>query len=280
MECSRFMNPFKFIYEKISFFYGKIEWVITTPINYIYDKKLWREIKNNPRPHHVGIILDGNRRFAKKANLGEVWLGHALGAQKVEAVLAYCYELEIRVVTLYAFSMENFDRQAQEVEKIMEIATQKFKEIMNNPIIHKYRVKVKAIGRINLLPKKVQEVIHQAEEITANYNEFQLNIAIGYGGRSEIVDSLKKIAAKVLEGKIKVDDISEDMIAQHLYTEGLPDPDLIIRTSGEERLSGFLLWQSAYSELCFLEVYWPAIRKIDLWRAIRTYQQRDRRHGK
>jgi len=252
---------------------------ITTPINYIYDKKLWRQIKNKPCPHHVGIILDGNRRFARSANL-EVWLGHELGAQKVEEVLAYLYELGIKVVTLYAFSTENFQRRAAEVQKIMEIAKRKFAEIMSNPIIHKYKVKVKAIGRTKLLPEAVQETIRQAETITEKYSDFQLNIAIGYGGRTEIVDCVKEITNKALEGKIKLDEISEEMIGQHLYTRGIPDPDLIIRTSGEERLSGFLLWQSAYSELCFLEVYWPEIRKIDIWRAIRTYQQRERRHGK
>lgn len=266
------INLIKYLYEKA------IE-LITTPLSYIYDKKLWREIKNKPRPHHVGIILDGNRRFARDSKL-EVWLGHEVGAQKVEEVLAYCYELGIKVVTLYAFSTENFQRRAEEVKKIMEIARSKFTEIMTNPIIHKYRVKVKAIGRINLLPEEVQEVIRQAEKNTADYDEFQLNIAIGYGGRTEIVDCVKEIIGEALEGKLKLEDVSEEMIAKHLYTDGIPDPDLIIRTSGEERLSGFLLWQSAYSELIFLEVYWPAIRKIDIWRAIRTFQQRERRHGK
>ncbi|NHI93690.1 MAG: di-trans,poly-cis-decaprenylcistransferase [Candidatus Lokiarchaeota archaeon] len=253
--------------------------VVGAPFYWLYKKKLWRQIRDKPKPHHVGIILDGNRRFASEHG-NEPWVGHVIGAQKVEEVLAFSFECGIRGVTLYAFSTENFNRSETEVQKIMEIAIKKFTEILKNPMIHKYRVRVKAIGKTELLPEQVQKVIKDAEEVTKNYEDYFLNIAIGYGGRIEIIDAVKEISKKVKNGELDINDITEEEIEKNLYTSGLPDPDVIIRTSGEERLSGFLLWQSAYSELIFLDVYWPAIRKIDFWRAIRTYQQRDRRYGK
>jgi len=249
------------------------------PFYWAYKKKLWRQIKNNKMPEHIGIILDGNRRFAKERDLPP-WYGHELGAQKVEKILAYCFELGIRIITLYAFSTENFNRSEKEVQKIMEIAKRKFKELMEHPMIHKYKVKVKAIGRLYELPKDLQEIIKEAEIRTADYDDFQINVAISYGGRNEIVDVVKEISQRVKNGTLKIEDIDEKIIENFLYTKGLPDPEVIIRTSGEERLSGFLLWQSAYSELIFLEIYWPAIRKIDLWRAVRVFQQRKRRFGK
>lgn len=249
------------------------------PFYWAYKKKLWRQIKTQKMPNHIGIILDGNRRYARERDMPP-WYGHKVGAQKIEQVLAYCFELGIRVVTLYAFSTENFNRSSEEVEKIMEIAKVKFKELTDHPLIHKYKVKVKAIGRLYELPEDLQEVIREAERNTANYNDYRLNIAISYGGRDEIVDCVRKIAQKVKDDEISISDINEKVIESNLYTNGLPDPEVIIRTSGEERLSGFLLWQSAYSELIFLEIYWPAIRKIDLWRAVRVFQQRHRRFGK
>ncbi|MHA1695248.1 MAG: polyprenyl diphosphate synthase [Candidatus Helarchaeota archaeon] len=259
--------------------YYEITDYLMKPFYWAYKKKLWRQIKNKQMPEHIGIILDGNRRYARERGLPP-WYGHEVGAERVEQILMYCFELGIRVITLYAFSTENFKRSEQEVNKIMEIAKKKFKEIMDHPMIHKYKVKIKAIGRLYELPEDLQKIIMEAEEKTKNYNKFQINIAISYGGRNEIVDCMKKIAQEVKDGKLKIEDINETTIENYLYTKGLPDPDVIIRTSGEERLSGFLLWQSAYSELIFLEIYWPAIRKIDLWRAIRVFQQRHRRYGK
>jgi len=258
---------------------AKIKNFIIMPFYWAYEKKLWRQIKSKEMPKHIGIILDGNRRYARERDMPP-WYGHEVGAERVEQILKYCFELGIKIITLYAFSTENFNRPKEEVEKIMEIAKRKFQELTNNPLIHKYQVKVKAIGRLQELPEDLQNVIREAEERTANYNNFQINIAISYGGRNEIVDCIRKIAEKVKNNEIKIEDINENIVENFLYTSGLPDPDVIIRTSGEERLSGFLLWQSAYSELIFLEVYWPSIRKIDLWRAIRTFQQRFRRFGK
>ncbi|MEM3585730.1 MAG: polyprenyl diphosphate synthase [Candidatus Jordarchaeaceae archaeon] len=258
-----------------SFIANKIKGILDS----LYERVLWRQIKDGSMPEHLAVILDGNRRYARQRGLN-VWLGHKYGAEKVKEFLDWAFEAGIRVVTLYAFSTENFMRTRKEVEEIMNLAAEKFDEILRDARIHKHKVRVKAIGRINLLPEKVQAAIRRAEEATKHYNNYQLNIAIGYGGRAEIVDAIKEIAKKVKDGKIGVDDINEKLIEEHLYTSGIPDPALIIRTSGEERLSGFLLWQSAYSELYFCDVYWPAMRKIDFWRALRTYQMRERRFGR
>ncbi len=162
----------------------------------------------------------------------------------------------------------------------MHILTEKFSEVIDNPDISRYKVRIKAIGRVDLLPKELQLAIQSAEDQTEDYEDYQLNIAVGYSGRSELVDAIQAIGYKIKDGLIVPEDVDEDLIEDHLYTKDIPDPDLIIRTSGEERLSGFLLWQSAYSELYFEQVYWPAVRRIDIWRAIRSYQQRSRRYGK
>ncbi len=248
------------------------------PLYRLYSWRLWKQVKDGRKPGHIGVILDGNRRFARERGLN-VWVGHYLGAEKVREFLSWCWEVGIKVVTLYAFSIENFRRRRREVEEIMKLAKSKFEEVLGDKNIHKYEVKVKAIGRRNMLPKELREIVLRIEEKTKNYNDHLLNVAIGYGGRAEIVDAFRSIAIEVSKGIISPEEVNESLIEKYLYTAGLPDPDLIIRTSGEERLSGFLLWQSAYSELYFCDVYWPAVRKIDFWRAIRIYQQRDRRFG-
>ena len=252
---------------------------IFNPIYSLYEKKLWNEVKKDPKPHHVGVILDGNRRFAKKKGL-EAKEGHAYGAEKVELMLNWCWKLGIKIITIYAFSTENFNRDPKEVQRIMELLVEKLHKLKSEPLIVKNRVKVKVIGRREKLSKVINKLVDEIEDSTKDYDNFQLNIAISYGGRAEIVDAVKKIVSKIQDKELTIEDINEKVIADNLYTEGVPDPDLIIRTSGEERLSGFLLWQSAYSELYFTDIYWPAFRKIDLWRAIRVFQQRERRYGK
>lgn len=246
----------------------------------VYEKWLQFQIKNGNKPEHIAIILDGNRRWATEQSLNP-WMGHHFGAGKVEDLLYWCLDLKVKSITLYAFSTENFERAPQEVEQIMQIAVEKLREIITDERIHKNKVRFKVIGRIGLLPKNLQELVREAEEATKDYDEHFLNVALAYGGRAEIVDAAKKIAKEVEKGKLKPDAINEQLFETHLYTAYLPkqDPDLIIRTSGEERLSGFLLWQSAYSELCFLDVYWPDFRRIDLLRAVRTFQKRKRRFG-
>ncbi len=206
--------------------------------------------------------------------------GHVFGADKVEDLLRWCWKLDIKIITLYAFSTENFSRSEDEVKTLMELLAKKIKKFQVEPSIKKNKVRIKVIGRLEYLSKELNEEIVKAEESTKDHDNFFLNIAISYGGRAEIVDAVKKIAGQVEKKKISVDEIDEELLSQNLYTNGIPDPDLIIRTSGEERLSGFLLWQSAYSELYFTEVFWPAFRMIDFWRAIRIYQQRERRYGK
>jgi tritrans,polycis-undecaprenyl-diphosphate synthase [geranylgeranyl-diphosphate specific] len=246
----------------------------------IYEKWLWHQVKNGEKLEHIAIILDGNRRWASENDLNP-WLGHKKGAEKVEQLLEWCDMLNVKFVTLYTFSTENFRRSPQEVEEIMRIAEEKFRKLLTNERIHRNKVHVKVIGRVNLLPESLQQLIADVEKATANYDNQFLNFAFAYGGRAEIVDAAKTIAGKVKNGELYLDDVDESTFEKYLYTSHMAkqDPDLIIRTSGEERLSGFLLWQSAYSELCFLDVYWPDFRLIDLLRAMRTFQNRKRRYG-
>jgi len=250
------------------------------PVYRLYEFYLHSQLDKERPPRHVGIILDGNRRYAREHGAEVPWFGHHKGAQKVMEVLKILWEANVKVCTLYAFSVENFERNKDEVEEIMAIAKDKFSEVVGNPDVHRHRVRIRAIGRVDLLPKDVQEAIAQAEAETIDYTDHVLNVAIGYSGRAELVDAIQAIGQKIQSGELEPTAIDESLIESHLYTNGTPDPDLIIRTSGEERLSGFLLWQSAYSELYFAQIYWPAVRRIDIWRALRSYQQRARRYGK
>jgi len=246
----------------------------------VYQKWLWFQVKNGERPAHIAIILDGNRRWANDQELNP-WLGHRQGAETVEHLLEWCEMVGVKYVTLYTFSMENFKRPVDEVGEIMQIAAEKFRRLMTDERIHRNKVHIKVIGRVNLLPEPLQKLINDVEKATADYDNQFLNFAFAYGGRAEIVDAAKAIAKRVKEGKLNVDDVDESTFEKYLYTSHMPnqEPDMIIRTSGEERLSGFLLWQSAYSELYFLDVYWPDFRLIELLRAIRTFQRRRRRYG-
>ncbi|MDE1725443.1 MAG: di-trans,poly-cis-decaprenylcistransferase [Thaumarchaeota archaeon] len=232
-------------------------------------------------PKHIAIILDGNRRWAKR-NLIMKIDGHFRGADAVEKLLDWCEELNIRIITLYVLSSENLNRKDDELGYLYELINERLHKLYNDPRIHKNRMKVKAIGSIELLPDFLKDILGKLEETTKNYDGHYLNIAIAYGGQNELVDAIKKIGAKIKDGSLDVNQIDKDVIESSLYTSHLPQssPDMILRTSGEKRLSGFLLWQSAYSELVFMDVYWPEFRKIDLMRAIRTFQKRGRRLGK
>lgn len=247
----------------------------------LYEWWLYRQVINGSIPQHVALILDGNRRWARSRGLPP-WIGHEYGARKVEDLLKWCLELGVPILTLFVFSTENFHRPREEVENLMSIFRRYLEKLLDDENIHRNMVRVKFIGRLDLLPDDVSKLAKAIEESTKDYSSRWLNIAIAYGGRLEIVDAVRRISSKVAEGLLKPEDIDERVLEEHLYTSYLPkpDPDLIIRTSGEERLSGFLLWQSAYSELCFLDVYWPEFRRIDLLRAIRTYQRRERRYGR
>jgi tritrans,polycis-undecaprenyl-diphosphate synthase [geranylgeranyl-diphosphate specific] len=245
-----------------------------------YEEILWNQIKDGKKPEHIGVILDGNRRWANKRRMPS-FFGHRVGADRVDELLRWCIDLGINTVTLYAFSTENFRRPQIEVDEIMELLNEKLQTVKNNRDIQRNKVCVRFIGRIHLLPERTQKLIREVEEATKSFDKYYLNIAVAYGGRAEIIDAVKNIAKEVKGGSLAPEDINESIVEDHLYTSHLPksEPDLIIRTSGEERLSGFLLWQAAYSELCFIDVYWPDFRRIDLLRAIRTYQQRERRYG-
>ena len=245
----------------------------------IYEWYISRGLKPEKMPKHVAIIMDGNRRFSKLQGNMDVVKGHEIGVDTLEKVLDWSIELGIEIITAYAFSTENFNRPQHEVEGLMNLFVINFKRLVTHEKIHKNEVKVKVVGRTELLPDNVKEAILEGEEATKHYKKRLFNIAIGYDGRLEIIDSFKKIIKDVQDGKISIDDVNEDLVSKNLYTEGLDDPNLIIRTSGEERLSGFLLWQSSYSELYFCETLWPELRKVDFIRAIRSYQARDRRFG-
>jgi len=246
----------------------------------LYEPLLWRQIKSGPKPHHIGLIVDGNRRFARLRGFTNPNEGHNAGSENLEEFLDWCWKLDIKIVTLYGFSTENYSRSQEEVSYLMQLILQKLREFQVDPVIEREKVRVRVIGRRGDLSEEMLREIDKIEAQTQDHDRFILNIAISYGGRAEIIDAVQKMGREIQAGNLSPECIDEDLFSRYLYTEGLPDPDLIIRTSGEERLSGFLLWQSAYSELYFTEVYWPAFRKIDFWRAIRIYQQRERRFGR
>lgn len=247
----------------------------------IYESILSRNVKKFPMPKHIAIILDGNRRWANNKSIKRV-IGHIEGANTAEELLEWCHEIGIKTITLYLLSTENLDRTPEELNELFELFTERLNKLLSDERIVRFKVRVKAIGRLELVSPRIQEILKEIEAKTADFSDHFLNIAIAYGGRTEIIDTVKKISALVKEGKISPEQINQKTIEESLYTSYLPnpDPDLVIRTSGEERLSGFLLWQSAYSELVFVDEYWPDFRKIDLMRAVRTFQKRSRRFGR
>jgi len=208
--------------------------------------------------------------------------GHWKGADSVENLLDWCEEFDIKIITLYALSAENMDRKDDELEYLYELIRMRLEKLLNDPRIHKNKMRVKAIGRIELLPNSIKDILNKLDIATKNYDNHFLNIALAYGGQLELVDAVKKIGEKIKDGSLNVNEIDKKVIESNLYTSHLPQssPDMILRTSGEKRLSGFLMWQSAYSELIFMDIFWPEFRKIDLMRAIRTFQERKRRLGK
>jgi tritrans,polycis-undecaprenyl-diphosphate synthase [geranylgeranyl-diphosphate specific] len=257
---------------------NRITGAFTSRLYRIYEKRLLQEVLAGPIPKHVAVIMDGNRRFA--AELGMMAdEGHKKGRDKLEEMLYWCLELKIKVLTVYAFSTENIRREPKEIDYLMNLFIENFKSIADDQRVHKNKIRVKVLGQLPLLPKDVQEAIEIAERKTKDYDQYFFNLAIAYGGREEILQAIKQVAQRVKTGEMKVDDITEQSFSHMLYTSDLPDPDLILRTSGEERISNFLLWQLAYSEFYFSDVYWPGMRKIDFLRAIRDYQRRVRRYG-
>ncbi len=243
-----------------------------------YERRLESAVRHGPTPHHVGVILDGNRRWAKAMGYTDTAEGHRRGAAKIDELLGWCVELDIPIVTLWLLSTENLSRDPQEVGDLLEIIEDKVRALAAD---QDWRVRI--MGGLDLLPAPTREVLERAEVESAAHTVRILNVAVGYGGRQEIADAMKRLMESYASEGMELDEaakkVTPEEIARFLYTAGLPDPDLIIRTSGEVRLSGFLLWQSAHSEFYFCDPYWPDFRKIDFLRAVRSYQQRARRFG-
>lgn len=250
---------------------------------WLYERRLRREIRDGPIPHHIGLILDGNRRFAQSHGIGEFRKVYDLGAQKLDDLLTWCNEIGISAITLWALSVDNLKRPPSEIAAILGAVETKIAALLNDTVITGNGIRIKAVGRLDLLPSSTSAVMRRAEHATRANRGLTLTIAIAYGGREEIADAVRMfIRQKQTEGaslETVANQISPEAIDDHLYTFGLPEPDLIIRTSGELRLSGFLLWQSAQSELYFCDVNWPEFRRIDFYRAIRAFQHRRRRFG-
>jgi undecaprenyl diphosphate synthase len=234
------------------------------------------DIDSNSLPKHIAIIMDGNGRWASKRALPRVF-GHKAGMEALREVVKACSDIGIKILTVYAFSTENWNRPTDEVSYLMNLLIEYMRKEINE--LNKNKVKIKILGDISGLPKVTREEVENAARLTENNEGIQFNIALNYGSRAEIISACKRIAEDFKEGKISSEEITEDLVSEHLFTKGDIDPDLIIRTSGEKRLSNFLLWQSAYSELVFVEEMWPDFNRKHLEKAIIEYQSRDRRFG-
>ncbi|MFA9190877.1 isoprenyl transferase [Flavobacterium sp. FZUC8N2.13] len=234
-------------------------------------------INKNNLPKHLAIIMDGNGRWAKQQGLLRV-IGHENGTKSVRITIENCAKLGIENLTLYAFSTENWNRPKLEVETLMKLLIKSLqKELIT---LQNNNIKLNAIGNIELMPKSAQKELLEVIEKTKNNSRMTLTLALSYGSREEIVSAVKKISDKVKNNIISIDAIDDSIINEHLYTQNLPDVDLLIRTSGEHRISNFLLWQIAYAELFFSEVMWPDFREEHLYEALISYQKRERRFGK
>lgn len=246
----------------------------------VYENLLRRELAGAKHPKHVAIMCDGNRRWAREAGFADVSHGHRVGARKIGEMVSWCADTDIELVTIYLLSTENLGRDADELELLFDIIGDVVAEL-SAPAAN---CRVRLVGHLDLLPERVSKRLREAVRDTDDHTGVTVNVAVGYGGRQEIVDAVREliddlgtsgIAPEAMAAQVSVESISS-----HLYTSGQPDPDLVIRTSGEQRLSGFLLWQAAYSEIWFTDIYWPAFRRIDFLRALRDYSSRHRRFGK
>ncbi len=230
--------------------------------------------------NHIAFIMDGNRRFARRL-MQKPWKGHEWGAKKVREVLEWCREVGVRYTTFYTLSVENLkNRPKEEIEMLMNIFRREFSKIPHDDEVHEHGIRINVIGRTDLLPSDVQRIIKDAVESTKNNRRYVVSFAIAYGGRQEIIDAVASLMDEAKKGILRPNEINENIFRKYLYTDGLPDPDLIIRTSGEHRISGFLLWQSAYSEFFFTKQLWPEFSKNEFMRAVNDYLNRERRFGK
>ncbi len=258
--------------------------LVKRPFYAVYLRRLRAKADSWQHPRHLGIIMDGNRRFAREAGFANALVGHHRGAEKLHEMLQWCSEVGVPVITAWCFSLDNFHRNTEEVEGLLELFEDKAREMADDRQIHERQVRVRFIGRLDLLPESLLREIRRVEEATRHYDKLELNIAMAYGGREEIADAFCRCVKERLAGgeeaQAILDSLDANSIDPHLYTSGQPEPDLILRTSGEVRLSGFLLWQSCHSEFYFCDTNWPALREIDFLRALRSYDERQRRYGR
>ncbi len=245
----------------------------------LYERRLVRHLADASKPHHVGVILDGNRRWARKEDLASAVEGHRAGAAHVADLLGWCESLGIGMVTLWLLSTDNLRRGTEEVASLLGIIA----DVVDDLAAPGRRWQLRIVGSMDVLPEHLATRLAAAELRTAGRAGIQVNIAVGYGGRQEIADAVRSLLQSRAQTGADLSDViaelDEDAIAEHLYTSGQPDPDLVIRTSGEQRLSGFLLWQSVHSEFWFCDAYWPDFRRVDFLRALRDYAARHRRFG-
>ncbi|MHB1392469.1 MAG: isoprenyl transferase [Clostridia bacterium] len=234
------------------------------------------EIDMDRLPKHIAIIMDGNGRWAQKKGLPRV-MGHKAGMEAIKETVKACSDLGIKILTVYAFSTENWRRPQDEVSYLMSLLVEYMRKEVN--ALHNNKVKIKVLGEVDILPTQTRKEIEEALKLTESNEGLQFNIALNYGGRAEILKACKKLIQGVLDGSIDKEAVDEALLANHLYTGSDPDPDLIIRTSGEKRISNFLLWQGAYSELVFVDQLWPDFDEKVLYSVIKEYQSRDRRFG-
>ncbi len=228
-------------------------------------------------PKHLGIIMDGNRRFAKRL-MAKPWKGHEWGAKKLAKVLEWCQDLDIRELTIYTFSIQNFDRPKEEFDFLMQNFLSNFEKLKEDKRIFENRIRINVIGRLKLFPKKVQDKLQEIMDLTKDHESYQINFAMAYGGREEVVDAAVRIAEQVKSGELDIEDINEAVFENNLYIKD--SPDMIIRTGGEKRTSNFLAFQGAYSEYFFIEKMWPEVEKEDFIACINEYSNRKRRFGK
>ncbi|GAA3422611.1 MULTISPECIES: isoprenyl transferase [Streptosporangium] len=245
----------------------------------VYERRLEAKLSRQREmaPRHVGVIVDGNRRWARSMGIDDVSRGHRKGADKISELLGWCREAGVEVVTVWLLSSDNINRSKDELDLLMKIIEDVVQELVADGW------HIKPMGALDLLPDHTARVLKNAKEATSHRPGLIVNVAVGYGGRREIADAVRSLLQEHASKGASIEDLVEvldvEHIAEHLYTRGQPDPDLVIRTSGEQRLSGFLLWQSAHSEFYFCEAYWPDFRRVDFLRALRSYAARHRRYG-
>nr|WP_308195994.1 isoprenyl transferase [Nocardioides bruguierae] len=255
---------------------GQVKRVLQRVLYPLYEARLVRRMPDN-LPRHIGVMLDGNRRWAKAVGQSTAH-GHRAGAANIEPLLGWCDEVGVEVVTLWLLSTDNLHRPAEELEPLLEIIAEAVDSLADTR-----RWRLHPVGAVDLLPDRLAERLKAAEEATRDVDGLWVNVAVGYGGRQEIADAVRSLLADGARRGASLEELARevdiDAISEHLYTKGQPDPDLVIRTSGEQRLGGFLLWQSATSEFYFCEAYWPDFRRVDFLRALRSYALRQRRFG-